>query len=70
MMPQELIDTRVVKTPPDERMVETPSGSSCDDHEQGETAASSQSGKWVEVSPEELAEMAETLDEFGMHDAV
>ena len=30
MMPQELTDTRVVKTPPDERLVETPSASSWD----------------------------------------
>ena len=30
MMPQELTDTRVVKTSPDERLVETPSDSSWD----------------------------------------
>ena len=64
MMPQELTDTRVVKTPPDDRLVKTPP-----DEEQG-AASSSQSGNWVEASPEELAEMAAMLEEFGMRDAV
>ena len=30
MMPQELTDTRLVKTPPDERLVESPSDSNWD----------------------------------------